>query len=145
MNKTKVIIVIGATGAGKGTQCKLISQKTGIIHLSTGDLCREAVRLNNELGQKVGEYLQQGDMVPDELMIEVMNDRLKQPDAKTYGVLLDGYPRTKKQTKALLDNRNINIDRVILIQTTDNLCTERILGRRVDPLTGQTYNIVYPE
>ncbi len=145
MEKTNVIVIIGAPGTGKGTQCKLIANRTGMIHLSTGDMCREAVRLNTELGERIGEYFKRGDLIPDELINDVIQERLRQPDAIAQGVLLDGYPRTVKQARTLTRNSDIEIDRVILLQASDDICIERILGRRVDPLTGDTYNIKFPE
>ena len=138
--QTKVILVLGAPGSGKGTQCKILAEKTEMVHISTGDLCREAVRLNTELGQRVGEHLQRGDLVPDDLMIEIIEERLRQPDAVGRGVLLDGYPRTEKQAYALA-NSGLNIEKVLFLQCPDNVCVERIMGRRVDPITGHAYNI----
>ncbi len=142
---TKVIVVIGAPGSGKGTQCKLISKQTGMIHISTGDLCREAILKGTELGRTVNTYISNGSLVPDEVMINVIEERLREQDAIKYGVLLDGYPRTIRQAKALVSKQNINIDRVILIQSTDNVCIERILSRRIDMVTGESYSLKFPE
>ena len=140
--KTKVIIVIGAPGTGKGTQCKIITRHTGMIHISTGDLCREAIRLNTETGKKIEEYFRRGDLISDEIMIEVIEERLRNTDAIAHGVLLDGYPRTVKQAEALTKS-NIEVNRVILMQASDNVCKKRIIGRRIDPITGDSYNKNY--
>jgi len=145
MQKTKVIVVIGAPGVGKGTQCKIISQNIGMIHISTGDLCRDAVRLNTYIGRRVGEHLRNGDLVPDQLMIDVIEARLQQPDAIAHGVLLDGYPRSIKQAHALAQKPTINVERVILLQASNSICTDRILNRMIDPITGISYSLKCPE
>lgn len=108
-------------------------------------MCREAIDKKSELGKKVEPYIKAGKLVPDNLMIEVINKRLQQKDALDHGVLLDGYPRTNNQALELVKNDSINIDRVILIQTPDEVCIKRVLGRRVDPLTSKTYNIFFDE
>lgn len=116
-------------GAGKGTQSEILSANYGYIHLSTGDMCREAVLLNNELGKKVQPYINDGKLVPDGLMTDIICARLQQEDAKTKGVLLDGYPRTAKQSFDLSTNNYVEIDRVILIQVLDEMCIQRVLGK----------------
>jgi len=142
--QTKVVIIIGAPGAGKGTQCKILTKKTGMLHISTGDMCREAMRMKTHLGARIAHYYSQNILIPDELMIDVIEQRLQQPDAVANGVLLDGYPRTIKQAIALAKS-NIDIDRVILIQVSDHVCIERITNRRMDPITGDSYSIKFPE
>lgn len=145
MHKTKVVLILGVPGAGKGTQSKIIARKTGMVHISTGDLCRDAIRQRTELGRQVAEHMNQGDLVPDDLMISVIEERLQEPDAVAKGVLLDGYPRTIRQAHALKNLESIDIDRVILIQASNNVCTERIMGRRMDPETGDSYSLTFPE
>lgn len=145
MMKTKVIIVIGPPGSGKGTQCHNLAKNLNMIHLSTGDLCRDAVKQNTDLGKQVGEYIRQGSLVPDELMINVIEQRLTEPDAIHRGVLLDGYPRTVKQATNLLSKNTIRIDRVILLQVPNNVCLDRITTRRVDSNTNISYSTKYQE
>lgn len=115
-------------GTGKGTQCAALSVSHNFIHMSTGDMCREAIENQTELGRKVEPYIKSGKLVPDKLMTEVINKRLEQKDANERGVLLDGYPRTTKQAAELIKNDNIIVDRVILIQTSDEICIQRVLG-----------------
>src|SRR5665647_1037176 len=102
---TRVIIVIGPPGSGKGTNCKLLCEKHGFIHVSTGDLCRFYIEKKNDIGKKLEPYIRNGQLVPDVLMIDVINRRLREADAiSSNGVLLDGYPRTAHQAKALVQN-----------------------------------------
>jgi len=145
MQSTKVILVLAPPGGGKGTQCKEIANKLGYIHISVGDLCRNAVLQNTELGKQVNEYIKNGDLVPDDLMINVIENRLKESDAINQGVLLDGYPRTVRQAINLTKTPVIIIDRVILLTCPNNVCMERILSRRIDPITGASYSLAFPE
>jgi adenylate kinase len=141
MQKTRVILLLGPAGCGKGTQAKIIARNTGMIHISTGDLCREAVAKNTDLGKQVAEYMRNGDLVPDNLMIDVIDNRLQEPDAVSNGVILDGYPRTVQQADALCKKATLNVDRVIVMQVKYGACVERILSRRVDPVTGNSYSL----
>lgn len=143
--KTKVIIVIGPPGTGKGTQCKILAEKYGMLHFSTGDLCREYAKINSDIGREISEHLRNGNFVPDPLITRLINVRLEAEDSKRHGVLLDGYPRTFEQSVSLLNNSNVVIDRLILIQSPDNICVDRMLNRRSDSLTGHIYNLKYPE
>jgi len=141
MRKTRCVILIGPPGSGKGMQSKILARTTGMIHISTGDLCREAVAKNTDLGKQVAEYMRNGDLVPDHLMIDVIERRLQEPDAVANGVILDGYPRTVQQADALCKKDSINVDRVIVMQIEYGACIERILSRKVDPVTGNSYSL----
>ena len=145
MQQTKVIIMLGAPGSGKGTQSKRLAKQTNMIHISTGDLCRDAVRSNSPLGKKVDEFMKRGDLVSDDLIIDVIESRLREADARNRGVILDGFPRTYKQTKTLLNRTSINIDRVILLQVPNEVCSTRIMNRLVDPQTDDSYSSSYVE
>eukprot|EP01105_Mastigella_eilhardi_P000807 TRINITY_DN10959_c0_g1_i5.p1 TRINITY_DN10959_c0_g1~~TRINITY_DN10959_c0_g1_i5.p1 ORF type:complete len:579 (+),score=128.12 TRINITY_DN10959_c0_g1_i5:24-1739(+) len=133
----RVIVVFGAPGSGKGTQCKWLACKFGFVHLSTGDVFRDAVARGTALGAQVRPYVERGDFVPDELVVELVAQRLQQPDAVAKGVLLDGYPRTRTQARALAEQ----VERFLLLQAPDDVCAERVLGRRTDPVTGDIYHL----
>ena len=117
--KTKVNLVIGAPGTGKGTQCKLASRVSGMIHISTGDLCRDIIMQHPEtpLGQQVSAYINANSLVPDEILDTLLHERLLREDARKYGVLLDGYPRTLPQAQALMRHRDFEVERIILLQS----------------------------
>ena len=135
------IIMLGAPGAGKGTQAKKIAEKYGIPHISTGDIFRANIKNGTELGKKAKTYMDQGLLVPDELTCDLVVDRIQQPDAKN-GYVLDGFPRTIPQAEAL-DNMGIKIDRVIDIEVSDEKIAERMSGRRVCPDCGASYHVEY--
>ena len=137
------IIMLGAPGAGKGTQAKKIAQEFGIPHISTGDIFRENIKNNTELGIKAKEYIDQGLLVPDELVMDLIIDRFKANDCKD-GYVLDGFPRTIYQAEALdkkLKNKNESIDHVINIEVSDELIVRRMSGRRACLNCGRTYHI----
>lgn len=139
------IILLGPPGAGKGTQAKLISEKYSISHISTGDIFRKNISEKTPLGVKAKEYMDKGLLVPDELTIDIVKDRLTNEDCKT-GFLLDGFPRTVKQAEALEDflkTRGENIDTALLIHVPSEFILDRMTGRRVCPACGASYHIKF--
>lgn len=139
------IILLGAPGAGKGTQAKIISEKLNIPHISTGDIFRANIKGNTPLGIRVKEYMDRGDLVPDELTVEIVKDRLGNSDC-TNGFILDGFPRTIPQAEYLdnvLKEMGINLDIALQIDVKDEEIIERMSGRRVCTNCGATYNIVF--
>ena len=135
------IIMLGAPGAGKGTQAKKIAEKYGIPHISTGDIFRANIKNGTELGKKAKTYMDQGLLVPDELTCDLVVDRIQQPDAKN-GYVLDGFPRTVPQAEAL-DAMGVKIDKVIEIYVPDETIQQRLSGRRVCLDCGATYHTAF--
>ncbi len=137
------LILLGPPGAGKGTQAANLVKKYNIEHISTGDIFRANIKNETPLGKKVKEYLNQGALVPDELTIDLVWDRLDQEDCKD-GFLLDGFPRTIKQAEALeegLEKRGLSLDRVINIDVDKNDLVKRLAGRRVCLSCGASYHV----
>jgi adenylate kinase len=127
------LVLLGAPGAGKGTQAKMLAEKYGILHISTGDILRENVSNNTELGQKAKEYMYKGELVPDTVLIDIIKDRLSKPDTDN-GFLLDGYPRTIPQAVALdyiFGQLGKRLDVVIDIEVPDEELVARLAGRRM--------------
>jgi len=140
----KTIVFIGPPGAGKGTQAKKLEEEKGFVQISTGDILRANVKEQTELGKKAKEYMDAGQLVPDELIIAMIEDKLKELENKD--IILDGFPRTIKQAEALdklLSKFNRNLDAVILFIVDDSEVIKRLSGRRVDPKTGKVYHIVF--
>lgn len=138
------IIMLGAPGAGKGTQAKKIAAKYEIPHISTGDIFRANIKNGTELGNKAKTYMDQGLLVPDELVVDLVVDRVVQEDCKN-GYVLDGFPRTIPQAEALdsaLMNMNQKIDYAINIEVPDQNIVDRMSGRRACLSCGATYHIV---
>lgn len=135
------ILIVGAPGAGKGTQSKIISEKLGIPHISTGDILRNEISSGSELGNKVKEYVESGKLVPDEIIADVLLSELRK-DIYRNGYILDGFPRTINQVK-IMEEKNILIDKVIFIDTSEEEILRRITGRRVCPNCGSVYNLFY--
>ncbi len=139
------IIMLGAPGAGKGTQAKKIAEKYSIPHISTGDIFRANIKENTELGQKAKVYMDQGLLVPDELVVDLVVDRLKKDDAKN-GYVLDGFPRTIPQAEALTNALNAigeKVDYAIDVDVPDESIIRRMSGRRACVSCGGTYHIRY--
>jgi len=136
------IVIAGAPAAGKGTQCEIIKSEFGVVHLSTGDILRAAVKEGTELGIKAKGYMDSGQLVPDEIMTDIVCARLSQEDCALRGWLLDGYPRTKRQADALEQAGQV-ADCVILLDVPENVLAERVTGRRTDPVTGNIYHLQY--
>ncbi|HEY9207181.1 MAG TPA: adenylate kinase [Candidatus Methanoperedens sp.] len=138
------IILLGPPGAGKGTQAKKISEHYSIPHISTGDMLRENISKNTALGLKAKSYMARGELVPDELLITIVKDRLSKSDCKD-GFLLDGYPRTVTQADALqmiLTESNRKIDAVLNIEVDDGDLIKRLSGRRMCAC-GASYHVVF--
>lgn len=133
------IILLGAPGAGKGTQARFITEKFNIPQISTGDMLRAAVRAGTPLGLQAKEIMEQGKLVSDELIINLVKERIAEPDAKN-GFLFDGFPRTIPQAEALCD-AGVDIDYVVEIAVDDEEVIERISGRRVHESSGRVYHI----
>ena len=142
----KRIIILGAPGSGKGSQCKWITNDYNCPHISTGDIFRKNIKEGTELGNKAKEYMDRGALVPDELVIDLLTSRLDEQDCKENGFLLDGFPRTIEQAEALskyLDSKEIKIDRVINIDVDDEEIMSRALNRRTcsNPECKEIYNM----
>lgn len=137
------IVMLGAPGAGKGTQAKKIAESFKIPHISTGDIFRENVKNNTELGQKAKSYMDKGELVPDELVLDLIMDRFQKDDCAN-GYVLDGFPRTIPQAEALdaaLANINDKLDCAIDVEVQDELIVNRMSGRRQCSSCGATFNI----
>ena len=133
------IILLGAPGAGKGTQAKFISEHLNIPQISTGDMLRNSVAKKTDLGLKAKVLMERGELVPDELILDLVKDRINEDDCSN-GFLFDGFPRTLEQAKAL-QMRGVKIDCVIEIMVDDKEIIERMSGRRVHSASGRTYHI----
>lgn len=139
------IILLGPPGAGKGTQAKSISNRYSIPHISTGDIFRKNISENTALGIEAKKYMDNGQLVPDEVTINMVKDRLQDSDCKN-GYLLDGFPRTVSQAEALqefLEGRNESLDCALLIDVPRDFILERMTGRRVCPSCGASYHIKF--
>lgn len=139
------LILFGPPGAGKGTQAKFLVEKLGIPQISTGDMMRAERASGSDLGKKFDEYMTKGLLVPDELVLELFQKRLAEPDAKS-GAIFDGFPRTVAQAEALdatLAKLGRKIDRVVALEVPTEVIVERITGRRVCLSCGQTYHVRY--
>ncbi|EDU60379.1 adenylate kinase [Providencia stuartii] len=135
------IILLGAPGAGKGTQAQFIMEKFGIPQISTGDMLRAAVKAGSELGLKAKELMDNGKLVTDELVIALVKERIKQDDCRN-GFLLDGFPRTIPQADAMKE-AGINVDFVLEFDVPDEIIVERIIGRRVHAASGRVYHVTF--
>lgn len=135
------IILLGAPGAGKGTQAQFLMAKFGIPQISTGDMLRAAIKAGTELGKKAKEVMDAGQLVSDELIIGLVKERIAQDDCKA-GFLLDGFPRTIPQADAMKEN-GVSVDHVIEFDVPDEVIVERMGGRRVHAGSGRVYHIVY--
>ncbi|MCT8829781.1 adenylate kinase [Glaesserella parasuis] len=135
------IILLGAPGAGKGTQALFMMKKFGIPQISTGDMFRAAIKEGTELGKQIKALMDEGKLVPDELTVALVKDRISQPDC-VNGFLLDGFPRTIPQADALKE-AGVKIDFVLEFDVADEVIVERMSGRRVHQPSGRTYHVVY--
>ena len=139
------MILVGPPGAGKGTQAVHLVERFKISHISTGDMLRAAVNEGTELGKQADGYMKAGGLVPDELVIALVIERIGKPDC-AKGFMLDGFPRTRPQAEALdveLHKAGVALDVVLQIEVPDNLIVERITGRRLDPDTGDIYHMKF--
>ncbi len=139
------ILLIGPPGSGKGTQASRIQDRLGIPHISSGDILREAVSKETALGKSANYYMSNGELVPDDIVIEIIMERIKRPDAKE-GFLLDGFPRTVPQAEALenaLAKCDLTVDHVLRIEVPDDKIIARVSGRRIDPKTNEIYHVEF--
>ena len=139
---TLKVILAGPPAAGKGTQCAKIVEKFGLVHLSTGEILRKSIAEGTLLGQEVKPYMDAGQLVPDDLVIELVLSRIQQHDCQTNGWLLDGFPRTKAQADALTA-AGIVPDMFLLLDVPEDVLVERVTGRRTDPVTGKIYHLSF--
>ena len=135
------LILLGAPGAGKGTQAEVICEHLRIPAISTGNIIREALSAGTELGLKAKSYMDEGKLVPDDVVIAIIKERLSKPDCQN-GFILDGFPRTVPQAEAL-DEMGVRIDKVIDIEVSDEKIQQRLSGRRVCGACGSSYHILY--
>lgn len=139
------LVFLGPPGAGKGTQAKDVAQKLGVPHIATGDMFRAQVSGGTELGKRVKAIMDSGQLVPDELVLEVVEARLVEDDAR-QGFLLDGFPRTGPQAEGLdgiLDKQGVSLDHVVYFDLTDEVVINRLSGRRSCPECGEPYHIEF--
>ncbi len=139
------LVLLGPPGAGKGTQASAIVKKYNIPHISTGDIFRENIKQGTELGKKAKEYIDKGLLVPDDIVVSIVKDRILEEDCKN-GFLLDGFPRTLNQGEALddeLSQMNLKLDKVININVEKEVLIERTIGRRICKDCGATYHIKF--
>jgi adenylate kinase len=126
-----ILILLGPPGCGKGTQAKRLEDGCGLVQLSTGDMLRAAVVSGNEMGQKAKTVMDAGELMPDEIMVKIISERIDKPDCQN-GFILDGYPRTTPQAKALdnlLESKSLNLSKVIELKVDEKALIERIIGR----------------
>ncbi len=133
------LILLGAPGAGKGTQAEVICQKLSIPAISTGNIIREAIRNETELGRKAKQYIDEGALVPDAVVISIIKERLSESDCEN-GFILDGFPRTVPQAQAL-DDMGVEIDKVVDIEVADEVICSRLSGRRVCKTCSASYHL----
>ncbi len=139
------VILLGPPGAGKGTQAATIGERTEMVHVASGDLFRAALKNGTELGMKAKSYMDRGELVPDEVVIDMIRERISQPDCEG-GVLFDGFPRTAEQANALdtmLNERGTQIDTVLYMTVPDEMLIKRISGRLLCKDCGAVYNIYF--
>ena len=137
------LILLGAPGAGKGTQAEIICQQKNIPTISTGNILREALKNGTEMGLKAKSYMESGQLVPDDILIGIIKDRIQEPDCKN-GFILDGFPRTIPQAEAL-DTMGAGIDAVLDIEVPDEDIVTRMSGRRVCEKCGSSYHVLYKQ
>jgi adenylate kinase len=139
------MILVGPPGAGKGTQAQRLIDLFGIPHISSGDMLRAAVKQGTELGKQADLHMKAGDLVPDDVVIGMILERIAEKDAAD-GFMLDGFPRTAPQAAALdsaMKKAGVDLDAVVLIEVDDSLILDRITGRRTDPETGTIYHLKF--
>ncbi len=139
-----ILILFGPPGVGKGTQAKILSNEKKVAHIATGDILREAVSRATEMGKKAKAYMDRGELVPDDVVIGIIQDRLKEDDAKD-GFILDGFPRTLPQAEALdkvFQKAGIKVDHVISMEVDEKLLVKRLTSRRVCRNCGSIFNLL---
>lgn len=138
-----LLILLGAPGAGKGTQGSLLAEKLGVPKIATGDILREAVRRGTELGREAQRYMDAGELVPDTVILGLVRDALADPEASN-GAIFDGFPRNVAQAEALrgiLSERGLAVDAVVALEVEPDAIVRRMSGRRTDPETGEVYHL----
>ncbi|KAI8531065.1 hypothetical protein RHMOL_Rhmol11G0108500 [Rhododendron molle] len=136
------VIISGAPASGKGTQCQLITQKYGLVHIAAGDLLRAEISSGSANGKRAKEYMEKGQLVPKEIVFMMVKERLLQSDSQENGWLLDGFPRRLSQATALKEI-GFQPDIFILLEVAEDNLVERVVGRRLDPVTGRIYHLKY--
>lgn len=136
----RITVFLGAPGSGKGTQAKQLSEKHGFVHLSTGDMLRSAIKQQLPIGIKAKTFMDQGNLVPDDVMIELIEQTLK-PLPESSKILLDGFPRTVPQAEALDQNERTAVTLAINFQVPENILISRLTGRRTCPSCGESYHL----
>lgn len=136
------VMISGAPASGKGTQCQLITQKYGLVHIAAGDLLRAEISSGSANGKRAKEYMEKGQLVPNEIVVMMVKERLSQSDSQENGWLLDGYPRSLSQATALKEF-GFQPDIFILLEVAEDNLVERVVGRRLDPVTGRIYHLKY--
>lgn len=131
------VIFLGPPGSGKGTMAERVSERLNLAHISTGDMLREEIKKGSDLGKQAKSYMDQGQLVPDEVIIGMIEERIKEPDAQ-HGVLFDGFPRTVGQAEAL--DKIVKIDKVINLEVPVQVIVDRVVNRRVCSKCGAVYN-----
>jgi len=139
-NKCYGVLIAGPPGAGKGTQCALVIKRLGYTHISTGDLLREEVKNKTEIGKLAEGLMASGKLVPDDVVIKLVKNKLGEESVSEGGWLLDGFPRTVEQAKAMREN-NILPDKMIVLDVPEDILVDRITGRRLDPVDNKIYHI----
>jgi len=137
-----IIVMLGAPGAGKGTQSEILKDTLQLVHISSGDLLRDNIKRETDLGNYAKQYMDKGDLVPDKLIIDMILDRLQQPDAER-GVLLDGFPRTRPQAEALddaLDLKGKRVNAALYIKVNEDTLVDRLSGRWICRKSGHIYH-----
>ncbi|TKY68046.1 Adenylate kinase 2 [Spatholobus suberectus] len=141
-NEALNVMISGAPASGKGTQCHLITNKYGLVHVAAGDLLRAEIATGSQNGKRAKQYMEKGQLVPDEIVVMMVKDRLLKPDSKENGWLLDGYPRSLSQATALKEF-GFEPDIFLLLEVSEDVLVERVVGRRLDPVTGKIYHLKY--
>lgn len=136
------VMISGAPASGKGTQCQLITSKYDLVHIAAGDLLRAEIAAGSENGKQAKKYMEKGQLVPDEIVVMMVKDRLSQPDSAEKGWLLDGYPRSSSQATAL-QAYGFKPDLFVLLDVPQEILVDRVVGRRLDPITGKIYHLTY--
>lgn len=136
------IMISGAPASGKGTQCELITKKYGLVHIAAGDLLRAEIAAGTENGRRAKEYMENGQLVPNEIVVMMVKERLSQPDSVEKGWLLDGYPRSSSQATGLHEF-GFQPDIFVLLEVPEEILVERVVGRRLDPVSGKIYHLKY--
>jgi adenylate kinase len=139
----QIVLLIGAVGAGKGTQAQILAERLKLVHVASGELFRRARRDGSQLGRQASEYMDRGELVPDQITISMVTGRLAEPDAPN-GAILDGFPRTAGQARALdatLAEQGERITRAIYIEVPDDELVRRVAGRRMCPSCGTPYHV----